>query len=192
MTAAKIGRSMKKCERFIGPSRRALAGRLGAGGAFCGVVPCSGVTFWPGRARSSPPMMTLSSAVMPLLTMRRLSSITGPSSTGFGTTVPSGATVNSNLIDWSVTTAASGTSMARMELRHRHRDAPELARGDEVVGVGECRAHADGAGRCGHIIVDEIDFALQGPVVLVHELALHHRLVIVPRRLDLALRTRRL
>ena len=48
---------------------------------------------------------------MPLLMTRRLSSVTGPSSTGFGTTVPSGATVNSILTDWSVTTAASGTSM---------------------------------------------------------------------------------
>ena len=47
---------------------------------------------------------------MPVRMTRRLSSVTGPSSTGFGTTVPSAATVNSNFTDWSVTTAASGTS----------------------------------------------------------------------------------
>ena len=56
-------------------------------------------------------MITESSAVMPLLITRRLSSVTGPRSTGFGTTVPSGATTNRSFTDWSVTTAASGTSM---------------------------------------------------------------------------------
>ena len=56
-------------------------------------------------------MITWSSGVMPLLITRRLSSVTGPRSTGLGTTVPSGATANNSFTDWSVTTAASGTSM---------------------------------------------------------------------------------
>ena len=89
-TAAKIGRSMKKCEIFISDPCRGLSCGA-ASAAASSTVPCSGVTFWPGRARNSPLMMTRSSAVMPVRMTRRLPSVTGPSSTGFGTTVPSGS-----------------------------------------------------------------------------------------------------
>ena len=118
--------------------------RAGRGGG-APIVPCSGVTFWPGRARNSPLMMIWSSAVMPLLITRRLSSVTGPSSTGFGTTVPSGATVNSILTDWSVTTAASGTSRVGRSCDIGTRTRPNWLGRDEEIGIGEGGAHADRA-----------------------------------------------
>src|SRR5262245_24493020 len=61
----------------------------------------------------------------------------------------------------------------RMKLRHWYPNAAELPRRDEVFGVGEGRAHADGASGRVIRIVDEIDDAFHRPVSLVHELALH-------------------
>ena len=52
MTAAKIGRSMKKCEMFMG------CAAAPGGGVDASILPGCGVTFCPGRARNSPLMMT--------------------------------------------------------------------------------------------------------------------------------------
>ena len=75
-----------------------------------------------------------------------------------------------------------GNEHHRVELRHRHLHAAELPRRDEIFGVGEGRAHADGAGRLVIGIVDEVDLAFHGPVGLVHELGLHHHRIAARRR----------
>src|SRR5690606_35937006 len=76
ITAAKIGRSMKKREKFIvyfcaGATISAdeARGVRGAGAdapvapAVCLIAPFWGWTFWPGRARCTPLMITWSFAV---------------------------------------------------------------------------------------------------------------------------------
>src|SRR5712671_7285111 len=80
ITAAKIGRSMKKCEMRIALPHSVLAWEavgsalawgepgIGAGG---GAWRC-GVTFWFARARIRPLTMTRSSSCKPLLITRRL------------------------------------------------------------------------------------------------------------------------
>ena len=112
--------------------------------------------------------------------------MTGPSSTGFGTTVPSALTVNSILTDWSVTTAASGTSIVGRSCDIGTRTRPNWPGVMNRSGIGEGGAHADRARGAVILVVDEVDGALQRPVLLVHELALHLDGV-VARRLDLAL-----
>ena len=79
-----------------------------------------------------------------------------------------------------------GHQQRRPQLRHRHAHAAELVRRDEQIGIGEGGAHADRARGAVILIVDEVDGALQRPVLLVHQLALHLDRV-VARRLDLAL-----
>ena len=71
-TAAKIGRSMKKCEMRIFWPQPALASLPPLAG---GVPSCCGVTDCPGRARIRPLTMTRSVAASPSLTTRRPSSI---------------------------------------------------------------------------------------------------------------------
>ncbi len=110
-TAAKIGRSMKKCEIRM-PVRLLSALACGPAGP-AGAAPCScGVTFWPGRTRIRPLTMTRSSAVIPSLMMRRLSSLSGPSVTYFCTAALSSPTTSTNLRICSVPIAASGNSKA--------------------------------------------------------------------------------
>ena len=57
-------------------------------------------------------MMIRSSPVRPSRTIRRPPGCDGPSRIGFGTTVPSSATVITIRFDWSVTMALSGTRIA--------------------------------------------------------------------------------
>ena len=92
-TVAKIGRSTKKCDRFM---RRLSGSRSSAPSRS---VPGCGVTLAPGRARTSPLMMTRSLASRPERMMRRPSSVIGPGRTTFGSTVPSSFTVITSLRD---------------------------------------------------------------------------------------------
>ena len=70
-TAAKIGRSMKKCEIFM---RRLTSAPRSAGAAAGGGEPCAcGVTFAPGRARIIPLTITRSSGMRPSLITRKWS-----------------------------------------------------------------------------------------------------------------------
>ena len=77
-----------------------------------------------------------------------------------------------------------GNEDGRLLLRHRHAHPAELAWRDEEVRIGEGGAHADSARGAVVLVVDEIDRALERPVLLVHELAfdLH---AVAARRLDL-------
>ena len=90
-TVAKIGRSMKKCERFTAFPR--------SGWAAVSILPGCGVTLPPGRARTSPLMMTRSVGARPERMMRRPSSVIGPGRTTLGSTVPSSFTVITTLRD---------------------------------------------------------------------------------------------
>jgi hypothetical protein len=79
---------------------------FGAAFAYCALpalaaasmVPSSGVTFWPGRARCKPSMTILSVGASPDRITRSPSTI-GPVSTSFIPTVPSSPTVNMILRD---------------------------------------------------------------------------------------------
>ena len=155
-TVAKIGRSMKKCERFIG-------GRLLNAALPARSVPGCGVTLPPGRARTSPLMMTRSVGARPVRMIRRPSSVIGPGRTTFGSTVPSSFTVITTLRDWSVTTAASGTSIASCCSEAGHANSPELSRSEEIARVRENGAGADRPCAAVHLIVDEIEPPLPRP-----------------------------
>src|SRR5271155_3048607 len=110
-TEAKIGWSMKKWVNFTArdPSGERL--QLEGGTQLCAgrITPGCGVTLPPGRARSMPSITTLSVGSMPERITRSPSN-SGPVCTTLGTTVPSALTVITTLRDWSVVTAASGSS----------------------------------------------------------------------------------
>src|SRR5258706_14264988 len=79
ITAAKIGRSMKKCEMRIALPQsvlgwEALASTLAWGepGIGAGGAPFFGLTFWFGRARIKPLTMTRASSCKPLFFTRRV------------------------------------------------------------------------------------------------------------------------
>ena len=78
-TVAKIGRSMKKCDRFMARGLRSV--RSGS----ASIVPGCGVTLAPGRARTSPLMMIRSVGDRPERMMRRPSCV-GPGRTTLGST----------------------------------------------------------------------------------------------------------
>ena len=108
--------------------------------------------------------------------MTRSPSTMGPVCTTFGTTVPSASTVITTLRDWSVVTAASGISSARMRRRRRAgASRAELAGRDELARVGEGGADADGAGGAVDLVVDEVDAAAARPVRLVVQPELRRR-----------------
>src|SRR5215467_8908871 len=118
ITAAKIGRSMKKCEMRIALpqsalSWEALGSALAWGEPGIGVGGASfwGLTFWFGRARINPLTMTRSSSCRPLLITRRLLNDC-PSVTYFTWTTLSASTTKTYLRVCSVPIAASGTSEA--------------------------------------------------------------------------------
>ena len=149
------------------------------------ILPCSGVTFWPGRARSSPLMIT--------------EIVGGDAAPDYAKiVVGDGAEIDRFRHHGAVRRddeqelhrlighhSGVGHQHGRPVLRHRHAYAAELAGRDEQIRIGERGAHADRARRPIILVVDEIDGAFQRPVLLVHELALHLDGV-AARRLDLA------
>ena len=105
-TAAKIGRSMKKCEKRI----LLVRGELTAGRMDLALV---ATTVTPARTNglARPPITTRSFGVRPVATTRRPRAMP-PSVTGLATTLLSSPTVSTTLCAWSDTTAASGISSA--------------------------------------------------------------------------------
>src|SRR5215831_5370411 len=87
-TAAKIGRSMKKCEILIGAAQFFACGMPAVGG---GAPSSCGLTGWFGLARISPLTTTRSFSCTPLLMTRRLPDV-WPSVTYFNRTTLSAST----------------------------------------------------------------------------------------------------
>ena len=102
-------------------------------------------TLVPGRARTSPSMMTRSFGARPLTGSRAGRREVADARPSFGTTVPSGATVITMCCDWSGTTAASGTSSAGAGVPRSHAQPRELARRQEQVRIRHRGAGMDRA-----------------------------------------------
>ena len=92
-----------------------------------------------------------------------------PVSTGFGTTVPSAATVITMCCDWSSMTAASGTSRAGAGGAIATRIRANSPGHQEEIRIGDRGAGMDRAARAVERIVDEVERALPGEAVLVAE-----------------------
>ena len=162
-TAAKIGRSMKKCEMRMLPRQPALAlaARLAcAGDAGGGGAPCSSAfTLMPGRACISPLTMTRSLATKPSLMTRK------PSSSWAGRHVflPHDAAVVDDEHVFARLLGADrrvGNEQRVIGRRAGNANAAEHAGSEYAVGIGEHRAAADRARGGADDVVDEIDLAL--------------------------------
>src|SRR5690606_21513917 len=134
-----------------------------------------GATGMPGmNTRCTPLTITRSSGDRPARTTRSPSSITRPSSTSRRCAVSSSPSTQTYLRSWSVSTALSSTSSARVCC------APaSWTRANRPGGVAQHRARTGRAGGRSDLVVDEVERARVRPPVLAGQARAHHAAVSV-------------
>ena len=134
------------------------------------ILPAAGVTLAPGRARISPLMTIRSSASRPFADDAQAELVvdrTGPDDLGHDGAV--GADGHDDLARLVGHDGAVGDQDGLVGLRAGDAHAAELAGRDQRVGIGEDGARPDRAGVAVDVIVDEVQLALERPVILVDQ-----------------------
>ena len=172
-TAAKIGRSMKKCEMRISGAFHPLWLRSAGFGFGAGAWPAAARSaardLPPGRARIRPLTMTRSVGARPSL-MTRKPAVELAERDVF---LPHHAAVIDDQHVFARLLGADrgiGNQQRRIRWRAGHADAAEHAGREDAVGIGEHGAAADGARGAVDDVVDEIDLAGVHEIVLVDQL----------------------